>query len=132
MVSGKVQCPFSLISQIVGAGFVTAIMGLFLGIGLQAWQLGYSLLLGSLLWMLPSCYLANKWFRRLGKVPPASLLRIFYRAEINKLLLSGIFFVMMIKLLSVNIPALVIGYIGAQLIFWVRLIMRSPALIRKF
>ncbi len=132
MVNGKIQCPLSMMQQIVAAAFIAAIISLFLAIALQDGPLSYSLLLGILLWMLPSCYLANKLFRHLGKVPPASLLRIFYRAEIIKLLLSGIFFVMMIKLLSVNIPALVTGYIASQLIFWVSFIMRSPILIRKF
>lgn len=96
---------------------------------LHNWRLSGSLLLGVLLWMLPSCYFASKLFCRLGKVPPVALLRIFYRAEINKLLLSGIFFVMMIKLQSVNIPALVVGYFVSQLIFWLRLMMKSKEVL---
>ena len=129
MVISKVQCPLSMMQQIASASFIAAVISLSLGGALHNWPLSYSLLLGILLWMLPSCYLANKLFRRLGRVPPASLLRVFYRAEINKLLLSGIFFVMMIKLLSVNLPALVAGYFVPQLVFWVRLIMKNKEVL---
>ncbi|MES2141868.1 MAG: ATP synthase subunit I [Pseudomonadota bacterium] len=125
MVISKIQSPFKMIGQIGTAGLASAIIVLFVGGIFHSWQISYSLLLGIFLWMLPSCYFANKLFRHLGKVPPASLLRIFYRAEITKLLLSGFFFVMMIKLLSVNVPALVTGYFIPQLVFWVRLIMKN-------
>lgn len=125
MVISKIQCPFRMMRQIGSASLVVAVGAFFFGEILYSWQITYSLLLGIFLWMLPSCYFANKLFRYLGKVSPASLLRIFYQAEITKILLSGFFFVMMIKLLSVNIPALVTGYFIPQLVFWVRLIMKN-------
>ncbi|MDQ8039947.1 MAG: ATP synthase subunit I, partial [Rickettsiella sp.] len=125
MVVSKTQCPLDMVRQIGGASLIAAASALFMGGIFHAWQIVCSLLLGIFLWMLPSCYFANKLFRHLGKISPTSLLRIFYRAEITKLLLSGIFFVMMIKLLSVNIPVLIAGYFVPQLIFWARLIMKN-------
>ena len=125
MVISKIQCPLSMIRQIVSASLAAAVGVLFLGEILYGWQIAYALLFGIFLWALPSCYFANKLFRCLGKVSPAALLRVFHKAEITKLLLSGFFFVMMIKLLSVNIPALVMGYFIPQLVFWVRLIMKN-------
>ncbi len=126
MVVSKVQCPLMMMRQIGIASLMAATIGLFLGGALHRWQLSCSFVFGIFLWMLPNCYFANKLFRHLTKVPPASLLRIFYQAEIRKLLLSGFFFVMMIKLVpAVNFPGLVIGYFVPQLIFWVRLIMKN-------
>lgn len=121
----KVQCPFPMTQQIGAASLLSAMVALFLGGAFHSWQMSYSFLLGVFLWALPSYYFANKLFCCLGKVSPASLLRIFYRAEIIKLLLSGFFFVMIIKLLTVNVPVLVIGYFIAQCVFWLRLIAKN-------
>jgi F0F1-type ATP synthase assembly protein I len=125
VVISKTQYPLELMRQIGATGLMAGTIAFFVAGILRSWWLGSSLILGVLLWVLPSCYFANKLFRYIGKVSSASLLRIFYKAEIIKLLLSGFFFVMIIKLLSVNIPALVIGYFEAQLIFWVRLMIRN-------
>lgn len=124
------QCPLKMVSQIGSASLVVGVIVLFLGLILRSWQITYSLLLGISLWALPNCYFANKLFRHLGKVSSASLLRIFYWAELIKLLLSGFFFVMMIKLLSVNIVALVIGYFISQFVFLARLIMKNKEVLR--
>jgi ATP synthase protein I len=121
----KAQCPLPMMQQIGVAGLLSAIVALFWGSTSHSWQISYSFLLGVFLWMLPSYYFANKLFSCLGKVSPASLLGIFYRAEIIKLLLSGFFFVMIIKLLTVNVPVLVIGYFVAQLVFWLGLIAKN-------
>lgn len=125
MVISKIQCPLRLMRQIGVAGLMTCSIAFFAAGILHCWLFGSSLILGVLLWAVPSCYFANKLFRNLAKVSSASWLRIFYKAEIIKLLLSGFFFVMIIKLLSVNIPALVTGYFAAQLVFWVRLMMKN-------
>lgn len=125
MVVSKVQCPLSLMRQIGAVGLMTGSIAFFAAGILHSWWFGSSFILGVLLWALPSCYFANKLFRYVAKVSAASLLRIFYTAEIIKLLLSGFFFVMIIKLLSVNIPALVTGYFVSQLVFWVRLMMKN-------
>lgn len=111
-----------MLKQITIAGLIAIVLAL-MGTGiLYHWQITYSLLLGSLLWMLPSCYLAYKLFYCVAKVPASSLLKIFYRTEIRKLLLSGIFFVMIIKLVPVNLPALIAAYFASHLIFWLCLL----------
>lgn len=88
-------------------------------------QIVGSLVLGIILWLLPNCYFAIKVLSHLGRISPRCLLSIFYRAELIKLLLSGFFFIMMVKLLSVNFPVLLSGYLVAQLIFWLLLIIKS-------
>ena len=125
MIIRKVQWPPVMVSQIGIASLMAAAMAFFLGEILHNWQMACTLVLGIFLWMLPNAYFASKVFRRLGRAPSASLLSIFYRAEIIKLLLSGFFFVMMIKLVPVNFPALLTGYFIPQLIFWVRLIVKN-------
>lgn len=84
-----------------------------------------SLMLGIALWLLPNCYFVMKIMRRLGQVSGKDLLNIFYRAELIKLLFSGIFFIVVIKLLSVNIPILLLAYLVSQLLFWLLLIIKS-------
>ena len=52
-----------------------------------------------------------------------------YREELAKLLLSGGFFLMIIKLLSTNIPLLLLAYIVSQLLFWLLLIKSKKGLL---
>lgn len=84
-----------------------------------------SLALGLVLWLLPNCYFVIKIMRYLGQVSGKELLNIFYRAELTKLFFSGIFFVVAIKLLSVNIPILLLAYLISQLVFWLLLIIKN-------
>jgi F0F1-type ATP synthase assembly protein I len=84
-----------------------------------------SLALGISLWLLPNCYFVIKIMRRLGQMSGKKLLNIFYRAELIKLFFSGIFFIMVVQLLSVNIPILLLAYLASQLVFWLLLIIKS-------
>ncbi len=84
-----------------------------------------SLALGVAFWLLPNCYFVVKIMRHLGQISGRELLNIFYRAELIKLFLSGIFFVVAIKLLSVNIPILLLAYLVSQLVFWLLLIIKN-------
>lgn len=88
-------------------------------------QLVRSLSLGIALWLLPNCYFVIKIMRRLGQVSGKDLLSIFYRAELMKLFFSGIFFIMVVKLLSIDIPILLLAYLASQLVFWLLLIIKS-------
>lgn len=122
MMLRRAPWPPAMVSQVSGTGLIAAFIVCFLAEIFRDGQLAGSLSLGVVLWVLPNCYFASKLFSRLGKVPAATLLGIFYRAEIIKLLLSGFFFVMIVKFLSVYVPALLAGYMFAQLIFFVRVI----------
>lgn len=84
-----------------------------------------SLAMGVVLWLLPNCYFVIKIMRHLGQVSGRELLNIFYRAELAKLFFSGIFFIVVIKLLSVNIPILLLAYVISQLVFWLLLIIKN-------
>jgi F0F1-type ATP synthase assembly protein I len=84
-----------------------------------------SLILGIVLWLIPNCYFVTKIMHYLGQISGRGLLNIFYRAELIKLFFSGIFFVVVIKLFSVNIPILLLAYLVSQLVFWLLLIIKS-------
>ncbi len=84
-----------------------------------------SIALGIALWLFPNCYFVIKIMRSLGCALGKDLLNIFYRAELIKLFFSGIFFIMVVKLLSVNVSILLLAYLVSQLVFWLLLIIKS-------
>lgn len=122
------QLPGKVIQKMCQAslmGFVVLGIVVFLGNVYQDEPAIKSLALGVALWLLPNCYFVIKIMRRLGQVSGRDLLNIFYRAELIKLFFSGIFFIMVIKVLSVNVPILLLAYLVSQLVFWLLLIMKS-------
>ena len=127
-ISKLAQLPGRVIQKMCQAGFLTfAVLGMvvFLWNVRQDEQVIKSLVLGIVLWLLPNCYLVIKILHRLGRASGRDLLIIFYRAELMKLFFSGIFFIIVIKLLSVNIPVLLLAYLASQLVFWLLLIIKS-------
>lgn len=126
--SRLVQLPGKIIQRMCQASLMTfAVLGalVFLRNVCQDERVVRSLMLGIALWLFPNCYFVMKIVRRLGQVSGKDLLNIFYRAELIKLLFSGIFFIVVIKLLSVNIPILLLAYLVSQLLFWLLLIIKS-------
>lgn len=126
--SRLVQLPGKIIQRMCQTSLMTfAVLGVvfFLRNVCQDERVVRSLMLGIALWLLPNCYFVMKIMRRLGQVSGKDLLNIFYRAELIKLLFSGIFFIVVIKLLSVNIPILLLAYLVSQLLFWLLLIIKS-------
>ncbi|MEN9450741.1 MAG: hypothetical protein RJA83_1359 [Pseudomonadota bacterium] len=122
------QLPGKVIQKMCQAslmGFAVLGIVVFLGNVYQDEPAIKSLALGVALWLLPNCYFVIKIMRRLGQVSGRDLLNIFYRAELIKLFFSGIFFIMVIKVLSVNVPILLLAYLASQLVFWLLLILKS-------
>lgn len=122
------QLPGKVIQRMCQASLMAfAVLGLivFLWNVCQDERVIRSLVLGIGLWLLPNCYFVIKIMRCLGHVSGRGLLNIFYRAELIKLFFSGIFFVVVVKLLSVNIPILLLAYLVSQLVFWLLLIIKS-------
>jgi F0F1-type ATP synthase assembly protein I len=130
--SRLVQLPEKVIQRMCQASFMTfAVLGtvVFLWNLCQDELVIRSLMLGIVLWLLPNCYFVTKIMRCLGQVSGKDLLNIFYRAELIKLFFSGIFFVVVIKLLSVNIPILLLAYLVSQLVFWLLIIKSMKGLL---
>lgn len=120
------RLPGKMIQKMCQAGLVTFVSLLaILGGVFQGGQVIKSLVLGVILWLLPNSFFLVKILSHLGEISGKGLLSIFYRAELIKLLISGTFFIMVIKLLSVNIPILLLAYLASQLVFWLLLITKS-------
>lgn len=80
---------------------------------------GYSTLLGGLVWVIPNFYFAQRIF--VAK-PAKQLIGILYRAEVTKLLLSAVLFVIVIKFLAMTVLFVLITYLMAQLLFWLTIL----------
>jgi F0F1-type ATP synthase assembly protein I len=120
----KTQYRRKILRKILDIGLLNTLWISLGGCFFYSWPITYSLWWGVFLWVLPNSYFANKLFQSLGKVPPAEQLNVFYRAEIIKLVLSGIIFVMLIQKISINIPALLVGYFMSQ-VFLAMLLVKS-------
>lgn len=122
------QLPGKVIQRMCQACFIafTALgVVVFLGNFFQNERVIRSLALGIALWLLPNCYFVIKIMRCLVQVSGKDLLIIFYQTELIKLIFSGIFFVVMIKLLAVNVPILLLAYLTSQLAFWLLLTIKN-------
>lgn len=109
----------------IPAGIVV-ITALILLIGSHK-DISYSVLMGGLIWLIPNLYFAIKVFSTRGaKITPQQLLINFYLAEVTKLALCAILFIIIVKFLPVAILPLLAGYSIAQFAFWI-----SPFLLDK-
>jgi ATP synthase protein I len=89
-------------------------VGLLVFSGVEA---AYSAGLGAIIWLLPNLYFIYKFFNVKNSRTAKELLWVFYRAEVLKLVLSALLFVIIIKLVAV-LPFYVLGaFIIAQLVF---------------
>lgn len=82
-------------------------------------QIGYSILLGGVLWFLPELYVANRLFHRIETSPKQAVMQ-FYRAEVIKLFLVGLLFIVMVRELPVSILGLIGGYFIGSAVFFVK------------
>ncbi len=96
------------------------IMGLavviFLLRGLQS---GLSALLGGLAYWLATLFFVWRVFRRASVKNGRQFIVSFLAGEVGKLVLSGIFFVLIVKYLPVSPVSEMIGFVGAIIAFWI-------------
>lgn len=78
-----------------------------------------SILLGGLTAILPTVYFAYTFFAKTGAQAAKEITRTFYRAEAVKLLSTGLLFVVIIKFFSPLFLPYFIGFVVAQMAFWV-------------
>ena len=75
------------------------------------------ILLGGLVWTVANFYMANRLF---AKAKPATqIVKTLYSAEVMKLLGSAVLLILISKFFAVSIMALLIGYLIAQVAFWI-------------
>jgi len=90
-------------------------------------KIGYSILLGGVVWWVPNFYFAHKLFAKM-ETRSQQMLRVFLRAEIIKLVLYGVFFILAYKFFSVAILPFLLGFMLAQAAFWLTplIVNREP------
>lgn len=94
-------------------------VAVFLVAGLLIWPFwGFrsaaSVWVGGLTCALPQLYFAHRFFRDTGALAAKQIVRGMYRAEIIKLLLTGLLFVVVFETLPVDVLAYFIGFVLAQ------------------
>jgi ATP synthase protein I len=99
---------------------LTIIMGLVIVIGLlQGLQRGWSALVGGLAYWVPTVVFLWRVTVHAGARAAMRFMVAFFTGEVVKLFLSGVFFVIAVKYLSVDVLYGFIGLIGAIIAFWV-------------
>ncbi|MCB1828281.1 MAG: ATP synthase subunit I [Coxiellaceae bacterium] len=86
-------------------------------------QIAFSFLLGGMVCVLPNLYFARRFCLRTGAQNPRALLNDLYRAEIGKLILTAFTFWLIFSCIPVTIAPVFIGFITAQVAFWVSLLL---------
>lgn len=81
-------------------------------------QKGYSALLGGLAYWVPTWLFIWQVTKHAGAHAVTRFVIAFFTWEAVKLFLSGVFFVLIIKYLNINLFFAVIGLIGAIVAFW--------------
>lgn len=78
----------------------------------------HSVFLGGLLCLVPQWLFARVWLAYYKASAAPKLIRMFYVGEVFKLLLTGCLFVLMLKYVAMTTIGCLIGFIIAQLAFW--------------
>ena len=79
-----------------------------------------SIVLGGVVWFIPNLYFAYKVFPNTKTaLTPQRIVRNFYRAEVIKLLLSALIFIVILKIFAVAMLPFLTGYAAAQVSFWI-------------
>lgn len=84
----------------------------------------YSVLIGGVICMLPNLVLAERIFAAGTSEHPQALMRAVYYGEAGKLLLTAALFALAFLLIKpLHVLMLFVGFIAAQAVFWIALIM---------
>jgi len=85
--------------------------------------LSYSIALGGIIWFLPHGYAAIKLFHHI-ETKPKRFMVMFYKSEIIKLISVALLFILVVKWIPASFPGLLVGYLCAQMIFWLYYLIR--------
>jgi ATP synthase protein I len=80
---------------------------------------GFSVLMGGLSYGVPNLLFVWRVFRYAGAHQMTQFAAAFFAGEAFKLILSGIFFLLIVKTLPVSLLSVLVGFIGAIVSFWI-------------
>jgi ATP synthase protein I len=106
---------------------ITAQLAVALGIAALATVLGgvhagYSALVGAVISVIPSFYLAVRMFRMDPSAPAERILRGMYLGETIKVLLTLALFVIALRLLDVDLLVVGLTYLASVAVYWLALL----------
>lgn len=78
-----------------------------------------SLLIGGSACLLPNIYLYHRVFRHFGAKNAHKMIKALYLGEVVKLILTGLLFAVGLSIVWIKPLYLFVGYLFAQIIFWV-------------
>jgi ATP synthase protein I len=102
-----------MIFQVAVALAISAVI--WLGWGLVA---GASAFVGGLTCAIPNLYFAHRFFKATGALATKQIVRGMYRAEMIKLLLTALLFLVVFTYLPIDALPFFIGFVLAQLTAW--------------
>jgi ATP synthase protein I len=85
---------------------------------------GMSVLYGGLAYCLPNLLFVWRVFRYSGAKQMNQFMAAFFLGEMIKLILSGILFLLVVKYWSVSLLSMLVGFVGAIVLFWIVSIWR--------
>jgi ATP synthase protein I len=97
----------SLLALLLAAGFAALVDK----------KAAYSVLLGAMVYLLPTWAFARRLFRHFGAQQASNIVRAFYAGEAMKLLLSALLFAGIFAFLPVAAGPLFVGFIALQCSF---------------
>lgn len=103
-----------VIWQLIGVFIIAAIALLLTGI-----NKGLSVLIGGLIYGIPNLIFVWRVFRYAGAQQMTAFLAAFFVGEMIKLILSGIFFVLVVKYLPVSLLSVLVGLAASMVAFWI-------------
>lgn len=96
---------------------VTALVAIIAAVGYGP-RAGWSALVGGGICLITTAFFAIRVFARSGAADARRIARAFYIGETQKLLLTIVLFVAVIKWMNVSYGPLFVAYIAALLVFW--------------
>lgn len=99
--------------------FLAVIVATLVALLLQGLFIAQSVFLGGLLCMLPQWLFARLWLAYYKASEAPKIIKMFYIGEVLKLLLTAALFLLILRYVPINPIACLIGFVVAQVAFWV-------------
>ncbi len=105
-------------------GFIVLAVGLVV-LMIQGVSFAWAVLIGGFICILPNLLFARWWFDYYRANAVRKLLARFFFAELLKLCIVGMLFVLAVVFLQINALGCLLGFIVAQVAFWLAPLIRA-------
>jgi ATP synthase protein I len=113
----------------VAFGYVYKQAIVILIVSILLYFLSSKIVAGSFLWggaicIIPNIYFAHKLFAQTGALAAKRIIASFYICEVVKFIITILLFIVAFKYFNTNKLAIFLGYIVAQIAFWMAALFR--------